>query len=228
MKLLVVGEGPDEVGQVDDVDAPNSLAILVLRLLDRPSGWTVDRKYFLPSLGRHVHRDVRNIGHGWVRRVKRHIRDAGDEHFDAIFVVVDHDRDRKRATAIRKGVDDLMDETAAAFACESVVGFAIETFDAWMLADRQALENALKIDVGKLPSPENLNGKPGTDRHPKRRMKDMIDRSHASVDHPSQLYPKLAEALNLERLEKLCPKGFGVFAKDVRRVGQALRSRREP
>ena len=228
MKILVVGEGPDEAGQVDDANAPNALAILVLRLLDGKSDWTVDRKYFTPSPGRHVHPDVRNKGHGWVKKVKRHILDAGQEQFDAIFLVVDHDRDRKRAAAIRKGVDDLMDETAAAFACASVVGFAIETFDAWMLADRQALEKALKIDVGELPSPENLDGKPGTDRHPKRRMKDLIARSHASVDHPWQLYPTLAKALDLGTLEKLCPKGFGVFAKDVRRVGRALHSRHEP
>ena len=228
MKIRVVGEGPDEAGQVDDVDAPNPLAILVLRLLDNPPGWTVDRKYFIPSPGRHTHPDVLNKGHVWVRKVQRLILDAGEERFDAIFVVVDHDRDRRRAAAIRKGIDDLMDETAAAYACENVVGFAIETFDAWMLADRQALEKALKVDVGELTNPENLNGKPGTDRHPKRRMKDLIARSHASMDHPWRLYPILAEALDLGTLEKLCPKGFGVFAKDVRRVGQALRSRHEP
>ena len=227
MRVLVVGEGPDDIGPLEDDTVAGPLEVLLFRLLGEPHDWDCDRQSFLVRTSRHIHPDVKNKGHKDARRVKRFMIEAGGDGYEALFVVVDRDADRAKERAVRRAPDELRQETPAAFAIETVVGVAIETFDAWMLADDQAVSEVLGCDASAEGHPESLAGAPNTKDHTKTRMDGLIRSSASAGKHRWQLYPRIAEKASLARLKRKCPKGFGRFAKEVRAVGAASGSEGE-
>jgi hypothetical protein len=134
---------------------------------------------------------------------------AKQDGYAALVVVVDNDR-RKANEAIRP-LQDGRDKAANSTGLACAIGVAIETFDAWMIADANAVE-ACGGDKSKChPSPESLNQPEGRGRHPKEYA------IQALGDGLGELYGQVAAELDLDLLERQCPKGFGPFAGEVRK-----------
>ncbi len=99
---------------------------------------------------------------------------------------------------------------------------AVEAFDAWMIADGNAVSAAGGDGSRSHPDPEKLSGKEGTGSHPKDRAAEIFG-GHAKL---TEAYMAVADNVDLEVLAKACPRGFEPFAEDVREkirpaVGQA-------
>jgi hypothetical protein len=88
-------------------------------------------------------------------------------------------------------------------------GVAICTFDAWMLADEQALRIALATAVQRQKSPEMI-------KDPKRICQAL--RNQSRFAGLPDLYAAVADAIDVETLIDRCPKGFAPFAQRARQL----------
>ena len=208
LRFVIYGEGPHELGSASDdprrADDCGALPRLVHRLLGRP-GLATYRTRTVNSM-KHIHlprasRLARKVAWALIE-AKR----AGD---DAAVVVVDRDRqhNRDRIDAMRQGRDD-----AARKGCPPcVVGTAIETFDAWMIADGKAIGAAGGDGSISHPDPEKLDGKEGTGQHPK----DRAARVFGGGGGLGHAYAAVAASVDIGLLKQRCPQGFTPFAADV-------------
>jgi len=90
---------------------------------------------------------------------------------------------------------------------------AVETFDAWMIADHKAMQSACYgCGVQSHHDPETLVGKPGTESHPK----DYAIRQLGGREDLATKYAQIARNADIEGLMKACPNGFKPFADEVR------------
>ncbi len=222
-RILVMGEGEHELGAVPanvgneprplDSESLPALPKLIHRLLDQPNGV----RYFARSNGfprRHIQRNLRSrtpvglSGHG--KRVVWAMRWAARERFDALVYVVDRDHKRPAETIHAMEAGRVAAEKNTPLPC--AVGTPVEAFDAWFIANGNAVKEA-EGDSGKThPKPESLLGKEGTGDHPK----DVAAAIFGSGVGLGDKYAVVAQHLDLEQLAKACPKGFALFAEDVR------------
>ena len=74
---------------------------------------------------------------------------------------------------------------------------------------------ALSLDpeISEIANPESLNGKPGTNEHPKTFFRQIVARAAAGLESP---YDAVASRASLEQLERRCSKSFAPFAKELR------------
>jgi len=208
--VLLVGEGSHELGPYRDEFAPSDhlppLAQLVRRLLRDPA-----KPRFFCRLGK----DVPNVHRGKMasrdgKKVYSAIRYARRRGWGAAVVVVD--RDGPRNAGRLAGLHEGAREASASFPC--AVGLAIETFDAWMIVDRNAIKKAGGDQTKAHDNPESLTGKKGTGKHPKDVADAIFGTTRGSGLGPK--YATVAEHLDLALLETACPKGFRPFADEVR------------
>jgi ABC-type cobalamin/Fe3+-siderophores transport system ATPase subunit len=82
----------------------------------------------------------------------------------------------------------------------------------WEVESDDAL--APETPIQALPDPEGLDGRPGTDRHPKQVFRSLVRRASAEVAAP---YDEVARRVRLDLLERRCKFGFAPFAEEVRR-----------
>jgi hypothetical protein len=100
------------------------------------------------------------------------------------------------------------------------VGLAIETIEAWLLADDNALRQALNNPtIVRQPDPESLDAKgPDNDRHPKHRLRQLIDQSVVGLvpatDYSTH-YARIAELADLNIVSIRCPRGFEPFTRQI-------------
>jgi hypothetical protein len=121
------------------------------------------------------------------------------------------DRDGRGNAQRRKHLEQGRDNVAPESRLPCAVGVAVETFDAWMIADADAVEEAGGDKTHTHPDPEKLDGDEGTQKHPK----DFAAAAFGGLSHLGQSYASVAETADLDLLVKRCPDGFASFRKDV-------------
>ena len=215
IRLLILSDGPNELGSVLDEDlTPSSLPALP-NLVHRISHGHANVTYCCRQFKSVRHAPGR--GHKYAGKVKQAVRIAWEEEFDAVVIVVDRDRnhDSERIVPLRQGRDEM---DAKPFP-KCVVGMAIEAFDAWMVVDGKAVDAAGGDASRAHPDPEKLDGEEGTGRHPKDRAIELFGSRSALTG----AYAKAAAVVDLDLLEKCCQKGFKPFADEVReRIAKPL------
>ena len=88
------------------------------------------------------------------------------------------------------------------------LGVAIESFDAWILADQKALGIVLGCKIPQQKSPEGM-------RDPKARCETLRDRSGKDLAL-RDIYREVMAKADIGRLERDCKKGFAPFAQRVK------------
>lgn len=195
MKVLVVSEGPHELG---DNDTKGALIVLTSRLLDEDV--TFDREKVSSPRVR-VHRQP-GRGRGSEKRALAWIRFAEREGYDAIILVIDQDEDTDRKQEFERAQQHTL------FLLPRALGVAIRSFDAWMLADEQALSHVLEMNIDLPPNPE-------AERDPKGRCEELRKNANAQLS-PREMYSEIAKRTDTAKLEARCPNGFAPFAGRVR------------
>lgn len=215
LRVLVLGDGANELGRefgrLLSADHLPALPRIVHRLLGEPGNVLYE-----PGVFRQVEHG-RGKGKAFEKKTKAAILLAKHNGHHAVVIVRDRDRSpsaekvdpiiRKRDSMIRPDLPPC------------AVGCAIETFDAWMIADGRAV-HAAGGDPGKTHrSPESLDGKEGTGRHPK----DVAAEVFGSKKGLGDKYAVVAANADLPLLVKTCPQGFKPFADEVReRIGPVV------
>jgi len=85
---------------------------------------------------------------------------------------------------------------------------AIRTFDAWMLADEQALTRVLGYTVSPQRSPEDVSDAKGV-------CTQLLGKSPMAMSQ-SEFYASVAREADMSMLTRQCSKGFAPFAQRVR------------
>ena len=210
-RIVVYGEGEHELGSELGKELSNdrlpALPQLVHRLLESPHDITYTCRKFKDVL--HIHRRGSRLAKkvlGTMLRVKK------EENFTAVIIVIDRDRekDKDRIGALQRG-RDLAAETINT---PCAVATAVETFDAWMITDPNAIEKSGGDKTLHRPEPENLDGKPKTGNHPK----DLALEIFSDEDGLRDKYATVAQNVDLDLLSKNCPKGFEPFAQEVESI----------
>lgn len=161
--VLVLGDGPHELGHdwehLLEPDSLPALPGLIHRLLGSPPGAMYDCRL----LRRVQH--TRGKGPTATKKVIAAVTIARQTGFDAVAILVDRDRARTtdKLRPLLAGRDKA--ETAGGPPC--AVGVAVETFDAWMIVDTNAVARAGGNQAQCHPDPESLSGREGTGDHPK-------------------------------------------------------------
>lgn len=88
------------------------------------------------------------------------------------------------------------------------VGQAVESFDAWMIADHRAV-------TGAGGNTHGLTGKPESEKKPKACAGKAFN-CHPDGRGLGPYYHEVAANARIETLKEVCPKGFKPFADDVR------------
>ncbi|HUU23082.1 MAG TPA: DUF4276 family protein, partial [Phycisphaerae bacterium] len=177
---------------------------LVHRLLGSPDSIRYDCRPLRSVM--HVHGKARN---DFARKVKGAMRTAKLQGHKGVVVVIDRDRepDRKRIGALREGRDSMQADVPVPCA----VGTAVETFDAWMIADPAAIRAAGGDASMSRPDPEKLDGRAETDRHPK----VLATKAFGGRRELPQKYAEVAASVDIDLLRRCCPQGFAPFAAEV-------------
>jgi hypothetical protein len=203
MKILVYGEGPQDVGRGED-EYVGVVRTLVERLITECPDSSDEKITFR---GRRLGR--LHGGKGFKRKARIAINEARRQGYDCVVIVIDRDGRRQKNGRLQ-ALNDGRDEALRTAYFPTAIGVAIETMEAWLLADERALSECLGRAVDKQPSPEKLSGKKGTPEHPKTRLNTLID------GDDGKLKQRIAEQVDLPTIERRCPKGFKPFADEIR------------
>jgi len=140
-------------------------------------------------------------GDGVFKKFIAAIFDAQRDGFDCVVCLIDCDGDRSRIRSVDKAQEDDRINFPRAF------GVAIETFDAWFLADEVALSTCFGLQIQTQPDPESCED-----------AKAVIT-GFRNIGTTSETlagcYARLASITRLEQIERRCPRGFGVWMKRV-------------
>ena len=205
MRILVISEGNNELGishgkrelsLVGEDAASGALIRLVERVLSPrhpPKSVNIEWRD-IRKMGSITPKDWGTGGADYQRKAMSWIRKAQNEQFDAIVIVVDQDDAPDR----RKGLDAAQADNRLLL--PRAIGLAVKSFDAWMLADEQAISNAIGRTVQRQKSPEDHKA-------PKNTMLGIVADSGAMT----KVYNDIAKLANIDTLCKRCPKGFQPF-----------------
>jgi hypothetical protein len=141
-------------------------------------------------------------GQGYFKKALRWIREAEKRGYDAIVLVIDQDNAPERVQEITRAQNEQLVALCRA------LGVAIHTFDAWMLADEQALTRVPGYAVLPQRSPEDMSDAKGV-------CTQLLGKSPMAMAQ-SEFYAFVARKAALRTLTRLCPKGFVPFAQRVR------------
>ncbi|UCE62161.1 MAG: DUF4276 family protein [Phycisphaerales bacterium] len=201
MKALIVCEGKHERGVTADdsgeQERPGALETIVRRLAQE------QHQYTLASVRRDGIRAYHGRGKGFFKRAMRWLLQAKDEGYDILVFLIDEDGERERVRQIDEAQDLVRDDCVE----RRALGVAIRRFDAWMLADEQALTSVLGCSVPRQRSPESI-------RDPKSTCEGLRD-SSPSDKSLSEMYAAVADAADLDLLSARCRGGFKPFAERV-------------
>ena len=197
MRILVISEGKHELNHKTRASKTSgALVQLVLRILNHPQAienlsveWQDTR-----SFGVITRPDWGTGGADYKRKAMSWIRRAENEKYDAIVIVVDQDNAPDR----REGLDGA--QVDARLSLPRAIGLAVKSFDAWMLADEQAISKAIGRTIQTQRQPEGH-------KSPKDQMETII----ANCDGMSEVYSRIAEEARIQTLCTRCPKGFRPF-----------------
>ena len=138
---------------------------------------------------------------------------------EAAVVVIDRDRTppRERWRELCEQRERVKADPERPLAIPIAIGVAVETIEAWLLADEVALCDVLGIPRPREPmgSPEKLDGAPGEATHPKY----VLSRYFARDANPERRFldrvVALAQKMSLDVVARMCPEGFARFRDDV-------------
>ncbi len=196
MRILVVSEGVHELGG-DSLDG--ALLTLSSRLLNFNENVSFEReKVSSPKVRLHAQPGqggrYKKRALGWIRLAKR-------EGYDAIVLVIDQDGDEERKQQFDQAQEDHR------LPLPRALGVAIKMFDAWMLADEQALSEVLGMHIDPLPNPES-------EGDPKGKCESLRNEARLQLSL-REMYAAIAERTDMEKLKARCPNGFAPFAQRV-------------
>ena len=173
MQVAFLSEGATELGLAqgarDDEPWPRSFALQLLaeRILD--AGGEI--QVWEPPLRR-------GGGAGPIlKRTRAYIKEAARAGASAVVVLVDADgRGVKRLRRLNEHRQRLIGERSA-LAIPTAIGVAVETIEAWLLADEQGLQRALALQgtPDAVDAPEQLKGKRGSGSHPKDVLRRLLE-----------------------------------------------------
>lgn len=143
-------------------------------------------------------------GDGIFKKFVAMLFDAEQYGFDAVIALVDCDRDRGRLHSVAKAQDELAAPVPRAF------GVAVETFDAWFLADEKSLSTILETTISAQPDPESNSDA-------KTSIKSLRDESGSQLGL-AELYSDLAQIFDTDLVARRCPKGFAVWKQRVEKL----------
>jgi hypothetical protein len=208
-KVLVLGDGPNELGDIRDVTLPSGGLPPLPRLLHRVLGESPSLSFEVSLFGPVGH--IHGKGPKYAKKVKLSIIRARQKNFDGLVILIDRDRrpDSETLCALERGRDEMMVATYPSCA----VGVAVETFDAWMIVDGRAIAQAGGTAARAHGDPEKLDGKEGSGRHPK----DLAGEILGGEKGLGARYATVAQHVRLDLLKERCPKGFGRFAEDIQK-----------
>lgn len=146
---------------------------------------------------------------------------------EGIVVVVDRDRTpaRERWRALVEQRERLRSDRQRPLLVPMAVGVAVETIEAWLLADEVAVCDALGVAHPDQPigSPERLDGPAGTAAHPKAVLGTYLARDAVEGRGFLEQVVAIVEAADLDTIARRCPQGFARFREDVvRESGPAI------
>jgi hypothetical protein len=190
VRVLLVAEGEHE--------RSGALENLVRKLGGGRAVFDVDRAC---SDRIHIHA-VPGKGKPLFKRALRWLLEAEKRGLDALVLLIDQDGERDRCRQIADAQDN---EKLSHL--PRAMGVAIETFDAWMLADEKALTRVLGHAVPRQPDPETI-------RDPKGVCAGLLGEKMAQ----REMYAQVALRLDIDILTSRCTKGFKPFARHVRRM----------
>lgn len=232
VKVLIVAEGPSEIGQLDQPHAPGSrrqrriegfLPPILRKLIGRPLEITAQRVQLLRPARSHQSLD------GHARRAAGALALAVVDDCDLVVFVKDVDR----ATAVKKTELErkrklsemhLQIETGFAAVRGEVRVMAIKAtpcrmIEAWALGDAAAVRSVSKWKKEIPNSPEKLWGNE-SDRnsmHPKCVLARIFGREPCAVD-----FETIATEAVPETLGRTCPDSFAPFAREVEVAARKL------
>lgn len=218
MRLLLLSEGPRDIGDVDETSdttpRQGAVRVLVRRVLEAEWKREIASHEIDVGVLARVHRESPESS-GYERKVELAITEARTRDMTCVAIVVD--RDGPANAGRIKGLEAGREQAAQKgelLAEHTALGVAVEVVEAWLLADEAALNSALSLDPPQpaLPLPEGLNGRRGTLDHPKTLFRHVARRGSAAL---SAAYDDVPGQARLEHLETRCP-SFGRFAKEVR------------
>ena len=199
--ILVVAEGEHELS-VGRPDA--ALMTVVHRLLGDGFELSTSGKR-IRELSGHIHpgRGDRLGGKfiGIIQYAERH-------GFHAVVILMDHDGYESRP----KSAAFAQEATVTLF--PRAVGIAVQSFDAWFLADHSALSTVLEVKVDMQPDPETISD-------PKMRCQTLNEIANSGRSL-RDVYSIVAAIMNLDILRQRCPIGFAVFAERAARLKEAI------
>ena len=143
-------------------------------------------------------------GDGVFKKFIAALIDAKSRGFHGVIGLVDCDRDRSRI----RSVDQAQSESTIIF--PRAFGVAIETFDAWFLADEVALSSYFGINVQAQPDPESCSDAKSVIK--------ALRNSGELFDGLADCYSELAKIVDLEMMARRCPNGFAVWMQRVAKL----------
>lgn len=221
-KVLVFSEGKGEIGAQTDPLDPNEQSLPALPcLIHRLTGELPTTRYLcrksqlLVRLHARSRADRRRTPQPRARDARTAIAArfvAQSEGCVAAAIVIDHDQHdgAVRLDNLKSGRDDPGWQGYPPLA----LGQAIQTFDAWMICDGTAIGQAGGDDSRSHTEPENLQGRKGTDNHPKCRAAAIFGCDPNGTGLAAK-YPIVARHIDLQLLKRCCPQGFAPFADEV-------------
>lgn len=202
-RMVVYGEGTHEIGTLEEdgrqgvfraADDMPALPRLIHRIMGQQDGVSYHCRPF--KTVKHTH----GKGNRWGRKVIAAMTRAHTNGFDCAVVLIDRDGcgDSERAIPMRHARDKF-----ESLSVPTAVGTAIETFDAWMIADHAAIQRCGGSPKGVSGCPEHLKDAKQVARQ-------------AMGDCLADCYREVAKTIDLDKLAKTCPQGFGAFRADIR------------
>jgi len=216
MRLLLASEGGRDIGRSghDPERHAGAVRVLVARIVGHKLGRQLKPEEVVARKLPRLHHGNGQPS-GYPRKVDLAIKGAMVDGYTAVVIVVDRDRTpgRERLKSLEKGVA-MARAGNCPLADRTAVGVAIETAEAWLLADEVALNAVLGLDPKwtALPDPETLGGRPGAGDHPKVVFSKALAEGTCTPQEP---YTSVAEAANLDTVTARCPNGFGELRKRV-------------
>ena len=201
MRVLLISEGPHE-GNPDD-ERPQALRCLVQRVLPAEATYKWLNVRDLPRGN-----PLPGKGGGHFKLALKALWYATREQFQAVILVTDADGNRERISQFQKA------QETDRFALPRAFGIAVEEFDAWILADHQALSQTFQRTVGMQRSCESV-------RHPKETCRELME-GHGWTGSQSELYQAVCRCADLQAVADRCPLGFAPFLERLQSLAATL------
>jgi len=219
MRVAFLSEGATEVGFAPGMREHEPwrktflLKIIVDRILDIDDEVLVPlEEESLPSLSGNAVGKLCRKGAGLVRA-------CAGFGAEAAVLLVDRDRTkpRERLGALRVQRDRLRAGPKRPLPIPVAVGVAVETVEAWLLADEVTVCDVLGLAHPESPmgSPERLVGAPGEATHPKYVLNNYFSQDADPQRTFLDRVAAVALRMNLDTVARQCPQGFGQFRDDV-------------